>query len=79
MEEIFGIIIIRDLVRWIGKYCRYFFYKLIRKNVTLKELSNNYKKDSEYPNAVNQDISNAIIGTIVFIIISCVIAYLVFK
>ena len=79
MEEIFGIIIIRDLVRWIGKYCRYFFYKLMGKKISVKKLSSNYRKDSDYPNAINQDIINAVVGTTVFIILSCIVAYLVFK
>jgi hypothetical protein len=73
---IFELVIRHLIVRIIGLYSRFLFFKIFRKkNISLIDLSGKKGENSEY----SQDFYNAIVGSIVFFIISILIAYLVFS
>lgn len=80
MGKLFGIFFIRTLTRIIGQRCRYMYYKLIGRPKTMEALSNKVKDEySDLGNALNQDFLNALIGTIVFVVISVMVAWLVYN
>ena len=73
---IFELLIRHLIVRTIGLYSRFFFFKVFRKkNIPLIDLAGEKGENSEY----SQDFYNAIIGSVIFFIISILIAYLVFS
>lgn len=73
MDRFFLFIIFRSIVRSIGQYSRYYFFKLIGKPHPMKSLSNQFKDQyKDLDKALSQDFLNALIGTIIFFIIrSC--------
>ena len=80
MENIFGILIVRTIIREIGKYARYFFFKLIGKKKRLRSLSNEAKDDyKDLGNALTQDFFNAVVGGILFFAIVLMIVAIVFS
>lgn len=79
MEELIGILFAREIIRFVGKYSRYFFFKIIGKDISIEKLSNVSTKEDDFAEAVNQDMLNAIVGMIVFIPLCVVIAFCVFS
>ena len=78
MGELLVIIFGRELLRTIGKYSRFIFYRFIGRKRTLRSLSD-ISKDmySDVQHALNQDFLNAFVGAImlVFIIVLCTVLY----
>ncbi len=73
MNVIVDMIFRQLIVRFIGVYIRYFFFKIIGKEKSLMHLRG---EDMEDPaNAVMQDFFNAVIGMFVPTIIIMAIAY----
>jgi hypothetical protein len=69
MSNLFQIFFFRIITRTIGLYSRYFFFKLVKKERSLKSLSNEYKNMyKDFGEALNQDFINALVGTIVFLL-----------
>lgn len=79
MEEFFGILIVRTIIRAIGQYARYFFFLLAGKKRTLKSLSNESKNEyKDLGNAMTQDFLNAIVGGVIFGMVVLIIVSIVF-
>ena len=81
MEELIGFIFIRSLIRTLGLYTRYFFFRLIGKKRMLKTLQGDYSKDEYLYLGKNftQDILNTIIGIIIFCFLTLFIVSIVFR
>lgn len=78
MEQLFYVFFRRYLIRVIGKYSRYFYYRVIMKPRTIESLSNVLKEDNEdVGNSLKQDFLNAFVGSIVLILLSIFIAWLI--
>lgn len=79
MNKLFQIFFFRGLSRKVGLYVRYYFFKLFKKERSLKSLSNEYEDMyKDLGNALNQDFINAAVGTIVILLI-IVISFAVFS
>ena len=65
----------RFLVRLIGVNIRFYFFKLIGKPKTKKYLEGYYKNSD----GISQDFFNAVIGVLVLIPLSVLVAYLVYS
>ena len=79
MEDVLGILVIRTLIRAIGQYTRYFFFKLIGRKKSFKSLSNEIKDDYKHLGlALTQDFLNAVIGGIIFFVIVLIVVSIVF-
>lgn len=73
------VLFVRSMTRMIGKRIRYAYLRLIGKAVTMKQLSAQVTDEyKDLGTALRQDFWNALIGTVFFIIISTVIALIVF-
>jgi hypothetical protein len=80
MDDFLGIITFRMISRSIGLYTRYFFFRLIGNKRSLKSLS--YKSKNEYKDLgkeLNQDFLNALIGTIISLLIILVMVAIIFS
>lgn len=75
MEILFEIIITRFIIRFLGYNTRYYFFKIIDKNVTKSEFSSSEKEEG---NGMYQDVMNALVGFIIFCGLAIGIAYLIF-
>lgn len=68
----------RRFARFAGMWTRYFYYQIIGKPKKIASLSNAFKDDyDDLGNALKQDFLNAVVGAIVFIVMSVFIAWLV--
>jgi hypothetical protein len=80
MNNLFNILMFRWISRSIGVYVRYYFFKIIGKPRSMKSLSNEYKDEyKDFGKALEQVFWNALVGTITFIIIVPIIAWIVFR
>jgi hypothetical protein len=71
MLKILNSLFSRIFVRAVGLNVRYFYFRLIGKPKNRNQLSNSFKDDyDDYSNAVNQDILNTIVGSVVLLIIA---------
>lgn len=74
MEQILNIILRRYIIRLIGRYSRYYYFKIIRHPKTMESLSNTLKDDdTNFESAINQDISNVLVGYIVILLSICIV------
>lgn len=64
------------IINILGLYTRFFFFKLLGKNVTIKQLSGNTKKMQDN---ISQNMANAIIGIIMFVPLSLGVLYVIFS
>ena len=79
MNSMLRILFFRIIARFIGLNSRYFFFKLIGKPKSRRELSNEYVDSyNDFGDALKQDVMNALIGTIVFIGLSVLVVMIVF-
>ena len=70
MNKIFSAIFSRIIVRKIGQYTRYYFFRAVKSPKSLGKLSNNSNDDyKELENAIHQDILNTFVGVFVLLII----------
>jgi len=70
MGDLFGLIVTRFIIRFVGRYSRYYYYRIIGKSRTLKSLSNESNNPIEDTgNAVKQDFFNAIVGSAIIVVI----------
>jgi hypothetical protein len=80
MEDIFAIVIFRTITRSIGHYARYIFFKIIGKKISWKSLSNESKDEyKDIGKALKQDFYNAVIGSIIFFILTLIIIAIIFN
>ena len=80
MGEIFDILFFRSLIRSVGLYTRFYFFKFIGKKRSLKSLSNERKDPyKDMGHALEQDLTNAIVGAIIVIPSILLLAYLAFR
>lgn len=63
------------LVRFIGLYSRYYFFKAIGRPKTRKYLEGYYKNSD----GISQDFFNAIIGILILVILSVLSAYIIYR
>ncbi len=79
MEDLLGILLIRTIIRTIGQYVRYFFFRLIGRKRSFKSLSNESKNEyKDLGKALTQDFFNGLIGTVIFCIVVLMIVAIVF-
>lgn len=79
MNNLFQIFFFRIVSRTVGLYSRFFFFKLLKKERSIKSLSNEYgDMYKDFGNAVSQDFLNAIVGTIVVLSL-IVISFVIFS
>jgi len=64
------------IVRILGVYTRYLFFKVFGKVKMIDQLSGNTKLKN---NSYSQDFYNAVVGLIVFCLLSISIAYIIFS
>lgn len=74
MNKIFSAIFSRVLIRKVGQYTRYCFFRVIKNPKSLDKLSNNSNDDyKDLEHAIHQDILNTFVGAVVFLIIAILI------
>lgn len=80
MQDILGILVFRIITRGIGQHARYYFFYLIGKKRPFKSFSNESKDEyKDLGNALTQDFLNAIIGTIIFLIVTLIVVWVIFS
>jgi len=79
MDNLLVVIFFRSIIRFLGKYGRYFWFKLIGSPRSLKSLTNRVKNDyADMGNAMKQDFLNAVVGAVIFFILTFIIVAIVF-
>jgi|GEM_PF-1793221 len=79
MDDLFVVLFFRNIIRFLGKYARYFWFSLIGSPKSLKSLTNRMKNDyADMGNAMKQDFLNAVVGAVVFFILTFIIVAIVF-
>ena len=73
MDFLIEILFRRILVRVLGLYTRYFFFKALRINKNINYLSGDKKEEDFY----SQDFLNALVGIVVFLILILTIFFVV--
>jgi len=73
MDIILEIIVGRFITRFLGQNVRYFILKIFNRNIKYEDLSNSKQI---YTEGLSQDFYNFIIGLLIFIPISILIAYI---
>lgn len=64
MNNFFGLLSIRFLIKIVGQYTRYYFYAVINQKKSLKSLSNESKNArTDTGKAIRQDLLNTIVGS----------------
>lgn len=76
MDFIIEIILRGFIANTLGLYTRYFFFKIIGKNKTIKYLSGE-RKDAM--TNVSQNMANTVVGLIVFVPLGIGIAYIFYS
>jgi hypothetical protein len=80
MEQLLVIFFRRFLIRIIGKHSRFVFFILIKKHRSLESLSNDLADNNRnIGNALKQDFLNALVGSIVLILFSIFIAWIIWN
>lgn len=74
MEVLFEIIVARFIIRFLGVRTRYVFFKIIGSEKSIKQLRGD---DNGYGKFALNDLSNLLVGFIVFAILSITIFYLI--
>ena len=77
MDELFEIIFARSIIRFIGKKVRFYFFLIIGKPKSYNFISGISKNNSE--NFMRQDFYNAVVGMVIFIIISIIGAIFIYS
>ena len=79
MEEIFGILVVRAIIRETGLFTRYLFFLVIGKKRSLKSLSNETKDEyRDMGKAIKQDFFNAVVGGIIIGLLILMIVSIIF-
>lgn len=76
MEILFELVIRGLIADFFGRYTRYYFFKLIGKEKPLAYFSAEKTKDNY--KIISQHLSNVVVGTSVFILLSFLTVYVVY-
>jgi hypothetical protein len=80
MSDFFGLLFIRSVIRSLGLYTRYLFFRLIGKRRGIDTLTSKLKDDdSNLGENVQQEFYNSAIGIIIFIVLSFIIVSIVYR
>jgi hypothetical protein len=80
MSDFLGLLIIRSIIRSLGLYTRYCFFKLIGKKRSIDMLSSKLKDDdSNLGDNVQQNFYNSAIGIVLFIVLAFLIVSIVYR
>ena len=75
LDFIFEIVFRVFIVRIVGVYSRYFFFKILGKYKTIKYLTGEKDKSGGF----SQDFINAIVGIFITILVLVLLAYLIYS